>query len=45
MKFPNKRRIFCRRDWTEAWANGDVELHVKQLGGGGRIVRPKGCAT
>ena len=44
MKFPGKRRIYCRRDWTEQWANGNVELEVRHLAGGGRRVSPKGAA-
>jgi hypothetical protein len=35
------RRCLFREDWLAAWDVG-AELEVRELAGGGRIVRPKG---
>lgn len=44
MRFAGKRRVFIRRDWVQAWADGAVELEVVRHSGGGKLVRPIGVS-
>lgn len=43
LRMPHKRRIYLRREWTEAYIAGSIELEDIRHPSGGRIVRPKGC--
>jgi hypothetical protein len=36
---PGSRRCLFREDWLDEWDNG-ADLEVRELAGGGRIVRP-----
>jgi hypothetical protein len=39
LRHAGSRRCLFREDWLDAW-DGGAELEVRELAGGGRIVRP-----
>lgn len=40
IRYPGKRRVYAPREWVDEYLAGECDLETRQLGAGGRIVRP-----